>query len=583
MQGNSSIFNFTRDEIYPSVQLRFPKNDTTTTARKINFTYNATIPIGSISYCRLWLNETNLNKTDNTITPLINQSINITLSSAHLWKWKVECESDLGIRKNSTTRQFILNNAPTIPTIIYPINNTLLVGSNAFLNCSDSTDLENDTIKYEFYGGASTSSLSLLQNTTLTWYNWTGLIPDNYYWDCRANDNRDNSNYIGKRRFSIVTIFQNCTGETSNMSVAYNFTFKEEANITDLRLYNVSFESWWTIWGNNTAQTHSVYSDLIVEKQMLFCISPKNATFYTNAMLEYFKSAYDKRNYYLRNAIMNNNTQHVILYLLPSVQATGITINVIDQYEQDMSDIYVYVQRYAINSDSYILVSMGKTDTNGEDYLYLKKFDAWYRFILVKDGVIIFTSERMKISVDNLQFKVTPATLGETYEDFGNIQASLTFNNATKQFILSYTDVTGAARTHRLQVYKRTAKRDIFICDQEQTSASGTINCDVGNQTGIYIANYYATGGSLPVSLITSKIHEIRSNIAQLLGLDGIFASFMIVGVLSFIGLVNAPIAIALSLVGIIASYLLGFMYISFGALIGLIVVGIIIIIKLRN
>ena len=65
-------------------------------------------------------------------------------------------------------------------------------------------------------------------------------------------------------------------------------------------------------------------------------------------------------------------------------------------------------------------------------------------------------------------------------------------------------------------------------------------------------------------------------------GIDGLFAGFMLFVFLGMAGLWSPSASIVLSLVGIIAGFSLGLLGISYGALLGLIVAGVILLIKLK-
>ncbi|GAI32186.1 unnamed protein product [marine sediment metagenome] len=67
----------------------------------------------------------------------------------------------------------------------------------------------------------------------------------------------------------------------------------------------------------------------------------------------------------------------------------------------------------------------------------------------------------------------------------------------------------------------------------------------------------------MPIRLINSLIVDLRANIAELLGLDGVVAAFLVTGTISFIGLSNPVVAVVLGLMGLVFSAMMGFIYFS--------------------
>lgn len=84
------------------------------------------------------------------------------------------------------------NTAPTIPNLVYPLNNTVCIDNNIIFEWNESTDLEGDAITYRLEI-AENSSFSPLSNseTSSTTSKLISLTKGKaYYWRIKAIDNK---------------------------------------------------------------------------------------------------------------------------------------------------------------------------------------------------------------------------------------------------------------------------------------------------------------------------------------------------------------------------------------------------------
>src|SRR4030042_385290 len=83
------------------------------------------------------------------------------------------------------------NTAPSQPILISPLNDSNLSYNYVVLDWNDSTDINNQTIRYLVCGDIANAT-TLLTNTTSSSYIWTGLdILGNYSWKVVASDGID--------------------------------------------------------------------------------------------------------------------------------------------------------------------------------------------------------------------------------------------------------------------------------------------------------------------------------------------------------------------------------------------------------
>lgn len=98
-----------------NVTLLTPVNDTITNNDSINFTYNVSISNGTISYCDLMINGTNVSE-DNSVAVNSSDSFNYSLVEGDN-NWTVECVADNG--SITTADNFTIIKDFTYPTINY--------------------------------------------------------------------------------------------------------------------------------------------------------------------------------------------------------------------------------------------------------------------------------------------------------------------------------------------------------------------------------------------------------------------------------------------------------------------------------
>lgn len=394
----------------------------------------------------------------------------------------------------------------------------------------------------------------------------------------------NNDTYGGS--FEVYTIFfdYNCTGNATDV-VAANFSFWQENTLQEFDFNNetsqVDFDAVFVVYKDNVnVNLTKTYSfDNITDFQLC---TPEGIEYKSLAQINYVKDLYDPRQYYFVNQTLNNQTANISLYLLEITLGDGISVNVEDQQGNDVSTAYLYVKRYDPGTDSYHLVSMGLTDDDGEEYLYLRKFDAFYRFEVEKDGVLVYsdTSPR-KISDDSIILRLGDISLADLLDSFDKISYSL--YNTTNQIILTYSDSGSGASQYCLTVYKTNSSDEGYVCETCSTLTSNTITCDTTGDDGIYIANAWASiNPDRPLAtLIVDKLVKLITGF----GKTGLFGAFLIILSLGCVGVYIGRVygVVIGTLVGIFISKMLGMLLIGYGTFLGFIILGVIICVYAKD
>ncbi len=384
------------------------------------------------------------------------------------------------------------------------------------------------------------------------------------------------------------TFYQNVSGISMGVcggifvTPVLNFTAYDEENRTRLIPYNFygTFE-YWTGDGSVT-KNFSVSNTSVNET--LICINI-NETFYSNAIIQYEKTSYVKRNYYLINDTITNVSQNIDLFLLLTASSTSFIIDVIDEAQFSVADAYIYIQRYYPGTNTYETVEMALTDGSGSTIGHFEAETEDYRIIIEVDGVIIYQSGTQKIFCRETPCTLTFQTEGDvgvTWEDFGIIDEfdwTLNYDETTNIWTFVYTDTSSSIGYGRLYVfYTKPDEGEITICNTNSSLLADTLTCDVTGYNGTIYAKAYLSRS--PEILVYLK--SIQRLIASL-GLEGLFLSMFVLMLLGFIGLWNPTVGIISVVGGVIILNFMGLA--SFGAvtIIGLIFIAAIILWGLKS
>jgi len=376
-----------------------------------------------------------------------------------------------------------------------------------------------------------------------------------------------------------IFTYQNLTGHDQNVSQiqlgncsggltvkTLNFTNWDEENRTMITPFDFHGTFLYWLGSGSTYENFSISSTNITSQTI--CILPSNLTYYSDAQIQYEKSAYVKRSYYLINATLTNTTQYLKLFSLLTPSATTFILEVIDEAQIPVVDAYLYIQRYYAGVGIFETIAMAKTDITGSTIGHFEKETEDYKIIVFKEGEVLFESGVQKIFCRETPCTITfqiKAAAGTMWNDFGDIVSliwSLEFNEDTNIWTYTYVDTSGTTQFGRLHVYYiKGNKGKITICDTNSSSASATLTCNITGYEGtIYAAGYISRSPEILVYLKTAVIKTIKA----ILGLEGLFLSMFILLFLGLIGLWN-PVVGIISVVG--GMIILNFMGLaSFGA-----------------
>ncbi len=460
-----------------------------------------------------------------------------------------------------------------------------------------------ENVRYDLTRVDLTDALTRF-HTTINIPGVDGTTYNEFYLNVSNNFNNGSISYEFSVNYSQAindtNIFQ-CDGVVnSSQALAVNFTFWDETGFdrllnttnTSIAVGQTDLDATFTIFADKSfpsANSTATFS-IVNQTEVDFCISPADAIYDGDAHIQYVAAGYDFRFYFFHDAIFNNATQNVSLYLLEIALADLITVVVEDGSGRLVADAYIYAERFDVGTNQFRLVAMGRTDNEGRAFMFLRKNDAWYKFKVISGIEIVYQdAEARIISTDILGNDRIVLTIGEGLGFLGdrgrieNIVYSVT--NTSDFIVLTYTDPTGVASENCLTVIQRNTTYNAYVCQECQTAASGTISCEIGTEEGEYIWGYYSSAS--PVFLVVSGAIErltnaLRLNIPKGVGL---FASIFIILTLGLIGVAIGKVSsvVMFTLFGVVIVRILGLLTMSWTVFIGLVVAGIAYIILARS
>jgi hypothetical protein len=341
---------------------------------------------------------------------------------------------------------------------------------------------------------------------------------------------------------------------------------------------NSTFKSAWQYWiGNGNTKRNYSFEDITENySNWSFCASPSTLNFSVTASIESEATGYAQNYYYIINASLSDSEEHIDLFLLNDSLATVTELKTVDSSQNPISNVIIQIQLYDVGTDNYYTVAMAKTSSSGSDIAYLNWYSSLYKFILIKDGVVVKIEEPQKISATPKIFTISNV-ITYSFEKFRDFVYTLVYNNATKNFVLTFIKPSGLVDSGCLRVTKRTAYNDTEICLTCETSTSATVYCNVnGYGNGTYIATFYATGSYYLLDWIEENIGETFSEtIYNLLGNDDATAyAFLFSGIVTAMFFITPILAIIGLILGILGGAALGFTILNYGEFIGIVIAG---------
>lgn len=419
------------------------------------------------------------------------------------------------------------------------------------------------------YTSSLTSGVNDIFTNTINIPSVTTQTNKSFYWSLNLGGTKINTTTYSQTVSPISFSFCDATHTTPFI----NISTREAEN--PFPTINASIKTAWSISASNDGSTSSYsYEDLSeTNNSWAFC-SALNNSLYVSAQIEVDGTLYSKNFHYLNNATLTNLTNNITLYLINDSEAVLTELQVQDASQNPLSDVYISIQLYDVGTDTFYTVGMAKTSTEGKDLTYLNWYDSLYKFVLVRDGTVIKSTSPYKISETPQIFKILSETIF-IFDKFENFEYNLFFNDTTNNFVLTFVKPSGDVIAGCLRVIKRNQTNDYTICNICETSSSATVYCNVnGYGNGTYLATFYSLG-SLKVISTISEVIGVVNEIYNLIGnLDGTVLAIIISGVIMVFFLISPSLGVVGLILGMVATFALGFQPIDYMTFIGIALLG---------
>ncbi len=364
-----------------------------------------------------------------------------------------------------------------------------------------------------------------------------------FFWNLAIFDGIDSSSITTSTRLQNVTRIhlESCNATFPTQSL--NFTAHDEQTLD--RINPFSFDGFFEFWtgGGSVVRNNSI---AINATNVTVCLSP-NVTIKTDAIIDYDASTlttYTNRFYYFDDKEINNISQDIFMYLLESASSTSFILKVQDESLLPVTSAIIEIHRWYPGEGIFRLVQIAKTDSNGKSIGFFETETVDYKFIIKKDGVILFETpddERQKVVPEVSPFTLTFNTgdpLGEPWkghEDISNLNSTLVWDDTSGFVTYVYIDNSGDLTLARLLVIKESlvnSTNDTIICNETSELFSATLSCNVGNNSGFYVASSFINRG-FGEGLDKQFTFQIQT-LSSVVGLLGLFYGWFLVLIASF-------------------------------------------------
>ena len=525
-----------------------------------------------------------------TVDYFVNASNYEPLVNSSIWSVRV-CDQD----NNCTffSSNYTLYKSPiTINTTSYNSSTYETASESYSISASVSSSLSVTYIIGTFYynGTAYPSTGSTSGNN----FNLTNTLDipigstgnKDFYWNIELILSNGTSMFINSSTYTQAVSALSLTSCTSTTNLTYNFTSALETNLTAITPFN--FYSTIEYWiGSGTTKKNLSINNASVNYAGL-CINP-TGSYRINANIEYGKSGYVSRNYYLTNASATTSVMNVTLYLLDTTTATGFIINLKGSDGLPIENAYIYFNKYYAGLGSTKTVAMAKTDESGSSVVYLEADVTDYQIIVVEDGEVTYTSPIQKVYCSSTPCTLDIQTSGSGISswspigNFSDLTYTMTFNTTDDVVSYSYVDTTGATSYARLFVYTiNPANGTSTICNTYSNSSASTLTCDTTGYTGVIYSEGYISRS--PEVLVWAESF-VRDTIKDVMGTGGLFWALIIIMALSIGGAVVGSVTggIIGAVIGLIFMPFLGVASFGMVTIWGVIIIGVFIIWRVKN
>jgi len=298
--------------------------------------------------------------------------------------------------------------------------------------------------------------------------------------------------------------------------------------------------------------------------------------------IKYWIDANIPREYYI--TLINGSVENITLYTIDDAFSDLYYPTVTDENGQACSAMTVSLLRYYIDINGYRVVEMAKTDTNGQAVLFVQPQITNYK-LLFNGDCGTFTTEPQKITDATDRFTVSSAqALLTSSEAINGADIAFTFNNATNTYNFVWSDSTNTVSEACLYVYKHVYFTETLNYTACTSAAAGSLIYTLtGNLTDTTWSAQAVLHTDTPYSDYNFRGPDIDFSGAGGIGLAALL--WLGITILAFVVAFGTDATtVIVSSIGLTAIFItLGLVAGGTSVVIGLLIVGVIMLYKLRR
>lgn len=451
-------------------------------------------------------------------------------------------------------------------------NSSNWISAGAYLNYNGTNYLSTKTLTTD----------NLIFNNSFIVPNPTTSTNYNFFWNISLTNTTGNYYITTTNYTQSVNPLQaiNITSSVcdAGFSSAFNFTSLIESNLTTINFGTVNYNLQYGSSGNVSALVS--YGTFTNIPAFSICINTTSSYWVGYGEIQYQVTGYSNRRFYIfQNSRLLNITFSNNLYSLETASSTPFQITATNTALIPYDGYYISLLRWYPDLNTYKIVDMGKTDSQGQTVLNVKTNDVDYRLgLYAPDGTLIklLNPIRMVCQTTPCIYSLIVDLSELDLTTFLNIQSELTYDATTKVFSYIYNDPSQDTTLMNLTVWKDYPdKNSEIICTNSATGFTGILVCDVSDYSGQLRAEVWRYAS--PKILIAQLFASIKSALIDTANgkFIGLFIGLILVISMALMGTVSPPLAIILSVVALIPLVFLGVIdkaiFLIIGAIAGII------------
>lgn len=208
---------------------------------------------------------------------------------------------------------------------------------------------------------------------------------------------------------------------------------------------------------------------------------------------------------------INNRTFDTLtLYLMNATNAQNITVSVIDENTLPVEGATVTTLRYDITTNTYLEQESAITNFQGQTQFSMQMNLEYYKFLISYNGELLLTTEPDQIHDTSLTFQIVIGeTATQSFQEYLDVSYNLSFNNVTRNFAFTYSDLTNTLSGACLYVYIVDLIGRTLINSSCPSSSAATIVLGAPVSNGsMYLAEAFVLfPGDTEYTFVASMLH----------------------------------------------------------------------------